>query len=361
MLNTLNKKQKPCVGFEEKVEQGLQGAFAEIYYTLKDTAEQKPQLIYNLQKNAKEFWDLTLARKENFAIATSGGKDSMSLAITMQRLGANIECIVINHNLRAESATEALKTHQILKSYGIKVTILNWIHKEIKTGIEERARKERYKLLTQFCKNKQIRYLLTGHHLNDQTETVLINLARGSGIDGLSGIKALSTNNKINIIRPMLNITREEVNVFIEENSIPYITDPSNQDIKITRNMLRICLLKITNNQNQLDRRIAKVATFMQEESKLISVYINNLTRRFEKQNQHYIIPATEYCKLQTASRKRLIIQCVANISNAKTKPLEKSVNILISQIESLQKGKKTLMSATIVWNDNSVELCKTN
>ena len=111
-------------------------------------------------------------------------------------------------------------------------------------SLEEAARKERYRLLTEFAEEQGIGYVVTAHHFDDQAETVLHNIARGTGLRGLRGMQAardLSPN--VKLIRPLLNVTRQQIDEFIRDNGVPFREDETNQSDAHTRNRLRQTIL----------------------------------------------------------------------------------------------------------------------
>ena len=125
--------------------------------------------------------------------------------LLMDQTKYRIHFVLVDHGLRKNSKKEALKVKNILKKKGINLTVLT-NSKKINKNIQKNARDFRYELLIKFCRRNKIKSLLTTHHKDDQVETFLIRLSRGSGVEGLSSMSQ-STNLKygIKLIRPFLS------------------------------------------------------------------------------------------------------------------------------------------------------------
>ncbi len=120
--------------------------------------------------------------------------------------------LTVNHGLRSESQKEADFVTSYAKELGAKESfILNWEKQNIKGNIQLQARKVRYKLLAECCKNNNVKCLLVAHHKDDQAEAFLLRLERGSGVDGLSSMDYKSFLNGIYIFGPLLNFSRSEI------------------------------------------------------------------------------------------------------------------------------------------------------
>ncbi len=173
------------------------------------------------------------------ALAISGGPDSMALAFCIKR--ANIPCIafIVDHGLRSESTTEAEQVKRSLGTMGIRAEILRWHHPQISGAIHEKARQARYDLLLQACHQHGVTDLLTAHHADDQAETILMRIAKGSAVEGLSGIAPASMRGNIRLLRPFLNFPKSRLIATCDTDNIQFVTDPSNASDKFTRGRLR--------------------------------------------------------------------------------------------------------------------------
>jgi tRNA(Ile)-lysidine synthase len=142
-------------------------------------------------------------------VAVSGGADSMALAILSHTWatgeGGKIICLTVDHQLRQESDAEARQVKVWLQSQGIEHHTLLWKRtKPLTGGLQATARDARYHLLSQWCKTHRIKHLLTAHHAQDQLETFMMRLAKGSALKGLQGIQAEVPTDYGRLIRPLL-------------------------------------------------------------------------------------------------------------------------------------------------------------
>ena len=148
-----------------------------------------------------------------FVACISGGPDSLALAacskIYSEKNQTKIFYLIVDHNIRANSALEAKRVQKNLLKISAKAKILT-IKKIISRSIQKNARDHRYKIMSDFCKKNKISYMLTAHHLDDQIENFYIRLSRGSGLQGLSSMKIAEKNKeKITIVRPFLSSSKK--------------------------------------------------------------------------------------------------------------------------------------------------------
>lgn len=195
---------------------------------------------------------------EKIALAVSGGVDSMCLALLMQQYSKveNIEiiCLIVDHQLRAESTQEALYVSDLLSGKGIKNLILTWEHDGEKSNIMDKARQARYRLILDYCHQNNIKYIMTGHHKDDQAETVLQRIQRGTGIKGLVAIKECSVLEGVKIIRPLLKYSKVELKNIMLENSWKWVEDPSNANEKYGRVQIRNIIEELPDSQMWIER-----------------------------------------------------------------------------------------------------------
>ncbi len=181
-----------------------------------------------------------LNENDNVIIGFSGGADSSFLTYALKQLNYNVIAVHVHHGIRGDEADrDAEFVKNFCKKYNIpfyieKIDVPN-IAKEKKLSIETAARQERYKIFDKYAKKYNAR-IATAHNKNDQAETVLMHLLRGSGLNGLCGMKYKNGN----IIRPMLDISRFEIEKYNSSNSIQYITDSTNLSAEYSRNKIRL-------------------------------------------------------------------------------------------------------------------------
>lgn len=175
------------------------------------------------------------------AVAVSGGADSMALLLLahewVKPKNGHVIALTVDHGLRQESAAEATQVKKWCAKYHIEHHTLK--SSPPKGGSQEHARDLRYSLLTDWCKKNHVLHLLTAHHAGDQAETLFFRLARGSFIEGLACIPAVSTRAGVRLIRPLLNTPKRALEGFLDARAQPWIDDPSNHSPRYTRNRIR--------------------------------------------------------------------------------------------------------------------------
>lgn len=173
------------------------------------------------------------------AVGVSGGPDSLCLTLSLKQWcdqkNISLVALTVDHKLRLESSNEAKKVQEWLSEKEIEHHILNWEHGIVESHIQEQARNARYNLMTDFCHKNNIPALCLGHHLQDQLETFSMRLFKGSGIEGLSGMKGATSWNDIQILRPFLTMEKETLLDALKSIDQDFLIDPSNDDLKFER------------------------------------------------------------------------------------------------------------------------------
>ena len=200
-----------------------------------------------MNQNFLDFMDKY--KQSKVAVGVSGGVDSVCLLYWLHNIKMDVVCLHVNHRLRPEADTETEYVKSVCEKLNIPVHIFYWNDNKPESGLEAAARQARYKMMTDFCHENGIEYLLTAHQSDDQIETFLMNLSRGSGLFGLSGMMAESERDGIKILRPLLNVPRSEIKQYCEDNNIKYFVDSMNTDEHYTR-------VKIRQNRHLLDEKL---------------------------------------------------------------------------------------------------------
>lgn len=175
------------------------------------------------------------------AIGVSGGPDSMALACLIGALKMEAHVLIVDHGLREGSATEAKAAAAQLENFKtLKPFILKWTGKKPKTRLMEAARKARYRLMAAHCNKRRIPYLFLAHHAGDQFETVLFRFAKGSGLDGLAGMKVLQVyDQNLTLLRPFLGLEKDRLIATCQHYKIEPAIDPTNENSQFARPRLR--------------------------------------------------------------------------------------------------------------------------
>ena len=176
------------------------------------------------------------------AVGVSGGADSLALVWLAHRWakarGGSVLALTVDHRLRPESGSEAMRVARILAAHDIDHTVLTW--RDPPNGASEaQARAARHRLLGDACAARSIAHLLLAHTRDDQAETVLLRFAKGSGPDGLAGIPAMRETNQLRLLRPLLGVTKAQLRATCVTAGLTAIEDPSNADPRFARARLR--------------------------------------------------------------------------------------------------------------------------
>ena len=176
---------------------------------------------------------------KRLAVAVSGGVDSVCLLHWAVKIGLNVTALHVNHGLRDAADTETQYVVDLCKKLQIPYQVFYWTDDKPTTGLEAAARDVRYKFMTDWCLENNIDALMIAHQADDQIETFLMNLSRGSGVSGLSAMQPESYRNGVKIVRPLLGIFRSELIKYCDENDIKYFDDEMNEDESYTRVKIR--------------------------------------------------------------------------------------------------------------------------
>jgi tRNA(Ile)-lysidine synthase len=182
-----------------------------------------------------------LSEEPALLLAVSGGPDSTALLLMAAEWagGPKLYAATVDHRLREESAAEAAAVAALCQRLGVAHATLVWEGAKPASRVQERAREARYALLAAEARRVGARVIVTAHHLDDQAETVLFRLARGSGIAGLAGMAARTRRGDVEIARPLIGLRKQELVAFCEARGEAYIRDPSNLDPRFARPRLR--------------------------------------------------------------------------------------------------------------------------
>ena len=214
-----------------------------------------------------------LEKDGKYLVALSGGADSVTLLWVLDELGYQIEACHCNFQLRgAESDRDEQFCVQLCEQLGIPLHRIHFdtrlyaeVHKE---SIELAARNLRYRYFAQLKEDVEADGICVAHHQDDTVETVLINLIRGAGIQGLTGISAKNGD----ILRPLLCVDRKEILAYLEEKGQDYVTDSTNLVDDVVRNKIRLNIIPMLKEINPAaSKNIAQAAHHLEEANKMLS------------------------------------------------------------------------------------------
>lgn len=218
---------------------------------------------------------------EVIGVGVSGGIDSMALLHFLNSIKEDkdieIVAITVDHELREESAYDCAFVQSYCKQHGIrcykfKVDCAS-ISKNKGLTIEEGAREGRYGVFENMIKNQMVDKIALAHHMQDQAETILFHLLRGSGTAGLKGMEPV----RDFYIRPFLETEKSEIVEYAYENEIPYVDDASNDDVKYNRNFLRHKIFPLLRSKwPGVDKTICSFASLAKEDDEFIGKFAQN-------------------------------------------------------------------------------------
>ncbi len=187
-----------------------------------------------------------LARFPRVVLAVSGGPDSVALmhlaARWREARGGSpaLSVLTVDHRLRDGSRSEAEMVARLASALGLPHEILSWESgAPVAAGVQAKARAARYDLMAAYCHANDIAALVTAHTQDDQAETFLMRLKRGSGLDGLAAIPVAGTWAGISVLRPLLDVAKARLVASLDEADIAFVSDPSNEDARFERVRLR--------------------------------------------------------------------------------------------------------------------------
>jgi tRNA(Ile)-lysidine synthase len=217
-------------------------------------------------------------------LAVSGGPDSVALMWLAARWrralarGPRLVAVTIDHGLRAESAREARDVKELARSLEVEHRTMKWNGAKPGTGLPAAARSERYRLLMQAARTAGATHVLTAHTRDDQAETVLMRLLRGSGIAGLSAMARERERDGVIIARPLLSIPKSRLLATLGKAKIAYADDPTNRDTVFTRPRLR-ALLPMLAAEGGDARGLARLAARLARANEAVEVLTDGAER----------------------------------------------------------------------------------
>ena len=262
-----------------------------------------------------------IQKKDKIVVGVSGGPDSITLLECLNKYKEKLEIEIIvahiNHLIRKDSTEDEQYVENICKKMNIKCyikreNVLN-IAKNEKIGTEEAGRKVRYKFFDEILKKEKANKIAIAHNMNDNAETILLNSLRGTGLNGLEGIQPMEYNK---YIRPLINISRKEIEEYVEKNKLKPKIDYTNKENIYKRNKIRNELLpylkKINPNIVESLSRLSKIVkeenTYIKKETEKI---YDNIKIKDEKNLGKIELDIKEFNKLEIAIKKNLIIKCI--------------------------------------------------
>jgi tRNA(Ile)-lysidine synthase len=269
---------------------------------------------------------LNIKKAEPILLAVSGGPDSLAMLLLAARLGRNpIKAATVDHGLRAESADEAAYVADICKKLAVPHILLAPEHK-ISGNIQSSAREARYALLAAAADEADCPFIATAHHGDDQLETMMMRLARGSGVDGLAAIRHRNGR----IIRPLLGFSKSELEKICVDAGFEPVRDPSNDNIEFDRVAMRQWLAQ---SDHPFDlERIDRTAHALSDVAEALAWMTDSIAEQRVSQNREgYQYDARQ---LPRELKRRLLLHCIAKL-DPKLHPRGDAIDHLLIELNA--------------------------
>ena len=265
---------------------------------------------------------------DRFLCAVSGGPDSLALLLLAQQiLPGKLVAVTIDHQLRSDSSNEAQVVAKICRDLGVSHIILT-PDKKIVGNLQSSARTARYALLERAADAENCQHIATAHHADDQLETLLMRLARGSGVDGLSGIRARNGR----VVRPLLEFTKAELIDICSSGGIEAVNDPSNANIDFDRVAMRRWLAS-TQHPFPATRALRTTSALADASDALVWMTDTLAAQRIRQENDIIICKASD---LPSELKRRLLIRCLRKM-DSNLAPRGDAIDRLLTDLENAQ------------------------
>ncbi len=271
--------------------------------------------------------DCGLNMEKSLLIGFSGGPDSLCLLYLLLESGARVHAAHLDHGLRDSSTGEAAQAQQLCQRLGVPCAVQR---KDVAgyaaahhISIEESARILRYRFLFDEAERNHDQAVLVGHNADDQVETILMHMMRGSGSSGLVGIRRILLPNPwsdvIPLVRPLLNISRVDITQFLHERHLQPVIDASNTDTLYFRNRIRQELLPILETYNpQIRRRLTHMASVIAAEDDYLSMEVNtDWCKAVLEEGEKYLVFGRSFtASLHPALLRRILRRAISRMDS---------------------------------------------
>lgn len=310
---------------------------------------------------AKAMADLLPLLPLQIGVAVSGGGDSMALltlaAAWGQAEGCQVHAVTVDHGLRPEAADEAEMVARRAKELGLSHTILPWRDWDGRGNLQDAARQARRQLMARWAKDLGVRHLCLGHTLDDQAETVLMRLARGSGVDGLAGMApAVETHDRL-WLRPLLQEKRQDLREHLAAEGLTWVDDPSNEDDRFDRIKAREALA-LLQPLGLTAERLGQTADHMLSARWALRMACHDLAQRAAQQKAGDIVLRLDiWLAAPRELQTRLLSGALGWVSGQKYKPRFRALNDCVEQVRRGQSC--TLQGCQMLVQRDELQICR--
>ena len=305
-------------------------------------------------------------------LAVSGGPDSTALMVLAERWRRSLKvkpklvAVTIDHGLRKESKREAAAVARLARKLNIAHRTLRWRGRKPATGLQEAARGARYRLLAEAARRAAASHVLTAHTLDDQAETFLIRLSRGSGLAGLAAMARMARlpvdgDHEISLVRPLLDIPKARLLATLRIANIPFADDPTNRDPRFARVRMRE-LMQVLAGEGLDAARLARLAERMRRANTAIESAVDAAARGLMVQLSAapaFAMEARRFNELPSEVALRLLGRAIGEAGDEGPVELAK-LEALVSALDLAQNGeissfRRTLAGAVVTLAEGQI------
>jgi tRNA(Ile)-lysidine synthase len=251
-------------------------------------------------------------------LAVSGGPDSMALMWLAARWrstlarGPRLIAVTVDHGLRPEAAREAREVKHLARNLDLTHRTMRWTGPKPKTGVPAAARAARYRLLAQAARTSGATHILTAHTRDDQAETLLMRLVRGSGIAGLAAMARQSERDGVLLARPFLQVSKARLIATLKKAKLGFADDPTNRDLNFTRPRIR-AVMPVLAAEGGDARNLARLASRLARANAAVEVLVDGAARYLELRDRETSpgFDAKAFCAMPEEIRLRLLLRAI--------------------------------------------------
>jgi tRNA(Ile)-lysidine synthase len=300
----------------------------------------------------------------NLALAVSGGADSLCLLILFDewrrrnRWPGTAEILCVDHGLRPESALEAEFVAKAAAARGLSFRLLRWAGDKPGSNVQEEARRARYRLMAGRMRESGAEVLVLAHHLDDQAETFLDRLTRGSGVSGLSAMAADEPDGPsgLRLLRPLLEVPKQQLEATLSARRVDWCSDPSNNDPKYKRSRLR-ALMALLAGEGLSAERIARTARNIRRAREALDATARDLAARHVEEHEAgpLRLDRNVYRAIAEEFRLRLLTYLASRATGVPPRLRLEKLEALDQRLMSGGKGRHTLAGALFEMGSDTI------
>ncbi|HLO78149.1 MAG TPA: tRNA lysidine(34) synthetase TilS [Magnetospirillum sp.] len=302
--------------------------------------------------------------RPHVAVAVSGGADSLSLALLAhdwaRERGGRAVALTVDHGLRPDSAAEAAQVGSWLSDLGVSHHVLRWDGAKPSADIQAQARAARYGLLEDWCAAAGVLHLLLAHHRDDQAETLLLRLARGSGVDGLAAMAPVVEGFAVRLLRPLLGVDRRRLAATLAARGQGWVEDPSNRNAAYARVRMR-ALLPILAGEGMTVERLGRTAARLGRARSALETMVADAAARWVAPHPagHMLVAPEVFRLVPEEVGLRLLSRLVQAVGGQDYPPREEQIRRSYGRLRDGMVGGATLAGCRIAPLRDRILVCR--